>query len=343
MIIKLLEKKYSLKVTLQILRLSCFAAAILLLASCKKNLPPEEARTYLRAMDSELLQLGQRMASARGLNELSHLSNIKGAPLPFIFRGSDSLITNMEEFNYQILKGIYRWDNIDQQLKKTAASDSIIVFFPSNSQPIETFRFILSEWKEATSVFGTKLPEKISASISNDHRTIWEIELDMQMREGLPVKLLATSNFQAFSITASLKTKLRKRNSTATFQLQVNELEKKMINFQIITEVNLHSSNRLSFGRKTIEARVFPVKMIYRASDGLHTLRPSHFVDDFNQAHSIRLLTTNYNRIGNVELRNIHGSDKLNPIVLYQDGSEDSMEELLLSARKILNLKIVNH
>lgn len=343
MIINILKIKYCIKVPVRFVKLSCCAMAIFLLGSCKKHLPPEEARTYLRAMDSELLQLGQRMASARGLKELSHLSNIKGAPLPFIFRGSDSLVANMEEFNYQLLKGIYRWDSIDKQLKKTAASDSIVVFFPSNDQPIETFRFILSEWKEATSAFGTKLPEKISASISNDHRTIWEIELAMQMREGLPVKLLATSNFQAFSITASLKTKLRKRNSTATFQLQVNESEKKMINFQVITEVNLHTNNSLSFGRKTIEARVFPVKMIYRASDGLHTLRPTEFVDDFNQTHSIRLLTTNYNRIGTVELRNIHGSDKLNPIVLYQDGSDDSMEELLLSARKILNLKIVNH
>lgn len=337
-----MTKYHFIKVFTVLIKLAGALTLILLIASCKKKLSPNEARTYLRAMDSELIQLAQRIGSTRGLNELSHLSKLEGAPIPFVFKGTDSLINKTETFDFHQLMGIYTWDTIDNRLVKTALADSIIVLFPSKEQAGEIFQFTLSEWKEAPSAFGMKLPEKIKASISNRERTIWNLELDLQLREGLPVKLNASSNFQAFTIKSKLKTRLRKRNSTATFQLEVIESENKMVNFQVITEVNLNKNNAIGFGRKTIEARVFPVKMIFRASDGIHMLRPEHFVEDFNKSHNIRLLTTTYNRIGTTELRNIQGRDKLNPVIIYQDGSEETLEDLLLSARKILNFKIVN-
>lgn len=320
----------------------CFLSVFLVvLAGCNRPLPEQEAKKYLRAFDNELIHFVGKIGETKAYRAMWKLFSLKNAPLPYIFSTSKSKNENCGQFEFNKVKGVYRYDEICGSFVRTESCDSIVIDFPFRSEHDTMARFVITDYSEGLTLLQMMYPTRFNAYLKIGNRVMLSVHHDGSISHGVPVSGELKIGLPGFSIQTRLQTKLFRSYGMLKLDLSLWEDSKEIMTWITQSKVTFAADNTLVYNNVKMDLKMYPVRVKMSIDYQSINPRTTDFVDDFNQNSEIALFTLSHNRlIGNVKLIDRVQSDKLNVAVVYDDKSYELLEGFLLSASKILNIKI---
>lgn len=317
------------------------AALILLTGACREPLSPAEAKKHLRAFDNELIQLTRSIGETTGYRALAALSRLKNAPFPYLFHPRDEQGNIPVTFEFDKVKGLYRYDRDSALFRKIRQSDSIIMIFPFISDHDSVARLVITEYTECSTRLGMNYPLKIRAFLTTGKIIALRIDHEGQVEHGIPVFGRIRADFSGFSIDAVLNTRLTKEYGKVKLNLELYSEKKRVLEWETRSRVSVAADTTLVYKSIDMDMKVFPVRIEVHVDRDSIAARSIDPLQDFNDHLKITLYSMNTGRyLGSVSFRERPGNDKLNPAITYHDGSSEFVEDFLIMVRKILNFKL---
>jgi hypothetical protein len=324
----------------KLLKIICFYITIscFLFLSCRQKLTKEEGEKQLRAFDNEIIVMSKQITESNAYRLLLQLNSIKHLPLPFQF--GTAVSGKPYHYDFEVSKGLYLFDKKKNEMVKSAPSDSIILIFPYQSEVDSVAKMVVTTYEEEQSVWNIMLPVKLEAKILLDNHTVLNIHCRGEIKYGLPVDYKFEMEFSRFQIKTALTTKLSRRKGRVNIALSILKDNLEIFNCKsnLITRMNEYQQIDYSSIKSKIE--VFPLTIDMNIDRDMIDKHTTHFIDDFNKNSAIWVYGNN-NRtlIGKIELKDRPNNDKLNPAIIYNDGSVEYLNDLLFTVEQILNVK----
>ncbi|MEI7981546.1 MAG: hypothetical protein WCI71_07815, partial [Bacteroidota bacterium] len=311
------------------------------MAGCKRPLPAAEAENYLRAFDNNLVQLAGNIGQTMSYQAMWKLCSIKNVPLPYLFSTATPTSKLRNQFEFNRVKGHYQFDGSRNSLIKDAFSDSIIIDFPFQSEIDSTARFIIAEYSEDITILQFMYPLRINACLKIGKRIVMSVQQVGEISHGVPVSGDFKIDFSRYSIRAKLKTNLHRDYGMLKIDMGVSTDEKKQIQCIIRSKITIGEDNSLVYNTLDVDFEMFPVRVKVSVDQESMDRYTKRWMDDFNRNSSITVFDLDRNGfIGNIRLMARPKSDILNFAVIYGDKSYEFLDRFLLSAQKLMNVKL---
>jgi hypothetical protein len=322
-----------LKMTFFCVTISCF-----LFFSCHQKLTKEEGEKQLRAFDNEVIILSKQLTESHAYRLLLQLDTIKHLPLPFQF--GTAVPGKPYHYNFEYSKGIYLYNKEKNEMYKSAPSDSIVLIFPYLSEVDSVAKMILTAYKEEQSVWNIMLPVKLEAKILLGNHTVLNIHCLGEINYGLPVDYLFEIEFSRFQIKTALTTKLSRNKGRVKIVNSILKDQSEVFNCESNLITRMNENQQIVFGLVKSKIEVFPITIDLNINRNKIDKNTTHFIEDFNKNASIWIYGNRQRTvIGKLELKDRPNNDRLNPAIIYNDGSIEYLDDFLFSVAQILNVK----
>jgi hypothetical protein len=322
-----------LKITFFYVMIACF-----LFSSCRPKLTKEEGEKQLRAFDNEMIVMSKQITESNAYRLLLQLNTIKHLPLPFQF--GTAVSGKSYHYDFEASKGLYIYNKNLNEMIKSAPSDSIILIFPFQSEVDSVAKLVVTTYEEEQSVWNIMLPVKLEAKILLANHTVLNIHCRGEIKYGLPVDYKFEMEFSRFQMKTDLTTKLSRKKGRVEIVISILKDNSEIFKCKSNLITRMNEFQQTDYGTIKSKIEVFPLTIdmnINRDKIDAHT---THFIDDFNKNSSIWVYGNNGRTlIGKIKLKDRPNNDKLNPVIIYNDGSFEYLDELLFSVKQILNVK----
>lgn len=308
--------------------------------SCTGFLEKPQSESQLRAFDNELIRLSDKILETRSYLALKKIKSINNAPVPIIKHESE-FDGVPPAFNFEVLKGIYYHDTIFNIFVKKQESDSIIVFYNDAVNPNATVKLIIAEYTEDETSSSFLFPTRLNSVMYIGNREAMKVDHKAKVEHGMPVDIDFNASFDNYNIIANLKTKLRKKTGKLDANFEILRNDEILLNWIVDADLAFAESTTYFINKISMKFELYPIIIDVRVNNKLISKSSNDYVADFNKYSNIRIFSGNSGqKIGDVKLKAKDGSDKLNFVVYYKDGSFVYIDELLLSAKRIMNIKL---
>ena len=322
-----------LKITLFSLVISSF-----LFFSCRQKVTKEEGEKQFRAFDNELIIMSKQLTESHAYRLLVQLNTIQNLPLPFQFR--TSFPGKPYQYNFDTSKGIYLYDKEKNEMYKSASSDSIVLFFPYQSEVDSMAKMIITAYADEQTVWDIMLPVKMVAKIFLGERVVFNLHCQGEIKHELPIDYLLEVEFSRFKITSKLNTKLSKKKGRVQTNVSILKDKSEVLKLESNVIARINENQQFDFGLFNLKIKVFPIVADFHINRHRIDKYSTHFVDDFNKNSSIWIYGNRHKTlIGKVELKDRPNNDRINPAIIYNDGSIEYLDDFLFSIAQILNVK----
>jgi hypothetical protein len=291
-------------------------------------------------MDSELIQITNRVSSSDAFRGLMALEKFQNLPLPFrTFIMNDSAETPVN-FDFNLHKGSYRVDKKTGVAYYERASDSLIVHFPLQTKFDTMAVFLITAYEESQTDLQMMLPVKVNAILMARDIKLMTIDFEATIEHGFPSEMNLNMLFGQFSFEGKMRTKFRKKGSSVSFNLNLSEDKKSLFKSAIISDVEISKQQNLVFNKKRMDFEIFPVQLQFSSRLDFSAISSTHFINDFNQQSTFKVKSNRGNLIGDIFLRDVSKKDRINMFIRFDDGTEENLEELIMTVERILNMKV---
>ncbi len=307
---------------------------------CSEKMDAKNAEKQLKAFDSELILLAKQFSRSTAYQALQQLYSYKNLPVPYRFNANNGA-QSIHTFDFEKQKGIYRLNNSTNEFYRHSTSDSIVIIFPYQSAHDSLARFVISQYSESLSAWETMMPT--CANISLDIKGKKEIQLliNGRMEHQVPVDYLASVQFEKIKADFSIRTKPGKNKSRMQTDLTVFSNNKQKASIKTSSLIKVLSNGTMLFDKVKFETTIFPLHISGFVNYGAIKHEKNSFVTEFNSNSKISIHEAQQNKkVGSVILSERPMHDKINIAVVYNDGSTIFLEDLLLSIREIMSIKL---
>lgn len=314
-------------------------AGLLMLFSCKPQLDKEEAERHLRAFDNELISLIRSLQQTPSVGVLREMFQKEGLPFPGLSRQSGTA-AEPTPFSFEAHKGIYTLDSLSDTFIRKKAADAVIMLYTKTAELNQEVSLIISRYREETGNSNLLLPVELEVSMYINDRLSLRIVHDAKLEQGFPVEGRTTVKLDNYRLEATLGTQLRRRHANAHIEINAWRGVKKALSWHTRSKVGINPPGALYLKKSKIDFEMFPVQI--RAKVNHEAVKPEthDFIEAYNKNSRIAVFRTRDGRkLGDIHLKAHESSDKLDYAFYFGDGSFVYVEELLLSANEILNLK----
>lgn len=307
--------------------------------ACKQQMEKDEAESHLRAFDNELVRIIQNIGKTTSLATLDFLSGTANSPLPYMF-GNEESDESPQEFHFESVRGIYRLDTISNTFIKTAKSDSIIIYFRNPVLNHVKTKLTLAQFKEEPSNSAFQFPTEIDLVMEAGDRTIMRIGHNATIEYGIPTEMDFNGLFDNYEIKSAISTRLRRTSGRLQFETHVFRNGEQIFDWLLHAGLGFEEGITYRLRRVKMEVGIFPARYRVQVNNHEIPLRTNDYIAEFNESSAITIHSTTKNQlVGQVELYARENSDKLDYIVRFKDGSYLFMEDFLITARSILNIR----
>ncbi len=314
--------------------------SLFVFGACKQQMEKDEAESHLRAFDHEIVRMTSDIMQTSSYATLEYLSEIPNAPIPYMF-GGEGTEEGFSSYCFENAKGIYSIDTINNIFLKTGASDSVIINFHHPELNNAKAKFILAKFKEEPSNSAFLFPTEIDMVMDVANKTVMSITHKATIEYGIPTELDFNGLFDNYNIMSTINTRLRRNSGRLQFQTRVLRSGEEIFDWKLLARLGFEEGVTYRLNRVKSEVGMFPVHLRVLVNNNKIPLKTNDYVTAFNENSTITIRSTTKNQIvGQVELRTRENSDKLDYIVRFKDDSYLFIEDLLISARNILNIKL---
>lgn len=310
-----------------------FAFTSLIISSCQKKLSPEEARKHLQAFDNEIIQIATGMSQTRGWKSFQEIRNIKGF--------TDLAAFSNDSMAFEKARGFYEPDSLGLRFVKTAQADSLIFSAPMKDIPGKKITFFLKSFKQENTRLGFFFPTLIEGSLFAGNQQLMSIHHKGNTRHEFPENGELRLSFDNYFLNAGFNTSFRKNSATIKYSLEILKNEKQLARISGTAKTGFSKFNTFELIELKDNTFIFPLILKTHAQPGNIPAFTTEFSKEFSKNISMQVFTSHGNKkVGNIQLREKPGSDRLEFVFVYNDGSTEYLEEILLSLKKILNIKV---
>ncbi len=312
---------------------------LLVLGACQQQMEKDEAESHLRAFDNELVRMTQNISKTTSLATLDFLSGKANVPLPYMF-GNEESDESSQAYHFESFRGIYRLDTIKNTFIKTAMSDSIIIYFHNPVLNHVKTKLILAQFKEEPSNSAFQFPTEIDMIMEAGERTIMRIDHNATIEYGIPTELDFYGLFDNYEIKSAISTRLRRTSGRLRLETNVLRDGEQIFDWLLRAGLGFEEGVTYRLRRVRMDVGIFPARFRVRVNNHEIPLKTNDYVADFNENSTITIHSTTKNQlVGHVELYSRENSDKLDYIVRFEDDSYLFLEDFLITARSILNIR----
>lgn len=314
---------------------------MLLLISCSRSLPKQQAEKHLKAFDSELINLSKQVSETMAYKAVHELFMIRNLPLPFQYTSSDEKASGAYVYDFEEQKGIYSFNTETQLLEKTGSADSLIIVFPFVSKLDQEARFILIDYTEENSAFGIMFPTRMEAKIEIKGHVVFELNSSSTISHGFPVKSKTEISFSKFQLNNYFETRLSKRKGVIKQNLQFTTDERSILSIHSRIVAGMNEQMQLEFRKVEVDGDIFPIRFTARVDQDKISHDAARFIESFNANADILVYKLNSRKkIGRVYLKEIPGVNRLNFFLNYGDGTTVELQKMLFGIDEIMNMKL---
>lgn len=310
------------------------------LLSCRETMPTQTAESHLRAFDHSMIQLISALERSATWQALERLFAAKEVPLPFF---AHHRINGGEtgRFTFAENKGVYLFDEATGLYEKTAESDSIILglWKAGNNEP--NIFFVLSQYEEQATDLGLMFPTVVHASLFAAETPLLHITHTGSIEHGMPSRsqLLVTAENFSFHLWHHIR--FRKHTSHLHAGWELKKEDKPISSFSLQTALRKDESGPIHYRNLQFSWQMYPIHMEARIHNERIDANTGNYAAEFNRHSRIRVYAyPKKARLGEIALVDTGDDDSLHPAFLYHDGSHVLLEELLLTARRVLGIKL---
>lgn len=310
------------------------------LLACTRPMKPEEGEKYLRAFDNDLINLSKQIEDNPGFHALLEFIdlNASGHFLNPIATNDESM---QDLFVFNDHKGIYDYDPGSHSFLRVAPSDSILIFFPVHSGTDTMATLIITSYSEDSTQLDMAYPTVINGCINLGDKQVLTIEHHGSVIHGFPVSGDMRMEFPPFLFLMKLQTKLYRDHAKMNLDMNLSNHTKDVFLWTINSGISVADDGSLKYNSVTMDFRMYPVRIEARVNYGRIDPYSTRFVRDFNRNSSIQIVSlTNDRFIGQIELEEMAGRGQLNIGVHFRDGSVVFMEDVIITFRKLVNMKM---
>lgn len=314
-------------------------AALYLLPSCRQPLEKAEAEKHIRALDNEMLSLLRQLQRSGSFKVMKEIMAVEDVPLPFFGHQSPEPGA-IRRFDFEEHKGFYEYDSISAGFFRTAGSDSIILNYYSSERPGIPVRLIVSTYEEEAGSSSLMFPLKLEAGLFFGDRQTVNISQFAKLEHQLPVEAQLKINFENFSFDMDFLNRLRRDHGRVSITTHVYRDGHELMHWETRSKAGLTDEGSFYLRSLNMKFQMFPVKITVNVNNDAIDPYTIDFVEEFNKHSRISAIRKSDSRkIGDIMLRPREGSDKIDYAFHYSDGSYVFVEDLMLTAREILNIK----
>jgi len=313
--------------------------ATLFLPSCRQPLEKDEAEKHIRAFDNEMLSLLRQLQRSGSFKVLKEILAVENLPLPFI--GHQRPDTGaLRRFDFEKHKGFYEYDSISAVFFRKADSDSIILKYHSSEWPGIPVRLVVSAYNEEAGSSSLMFPLKLKAGLFFGARQTVNISYVAKLEHQLPVEAQLRVSLENFNFSIDFLNQLRRDHGRVSIKSIVARDGEELMLWKTRSKVGISDDG--TFFLRSLKTRVmmFPVKISVNVDNDAIDPYAIDFVGEFNKHSRISAFRKSDSRkIADIMLRPKEGSDKIDYAFHYSDGSYVFVEDLMFTAREILNIK----
>ncbi len=324
----------------------CYALYLLLLplvfhfSACKKHVPESEATIILKAFDNEFINFANQIQNKRTYKSLISLASAENVPLPFFASISDEP-GGLSYFNLQDRKGVYQIDPVRNEAIQTGLSDSIIIHFRDSSIIDLPVKFIIAEYSEEPSSSKLMFPVRLNAAMYIGGKRVLSIDHTAIVEHTFPVELNLYMTLENYSLETQLSTRLRKRHANLSIKSIVLKDESVYVQWTTNAKLGYSEPGAFYFKRLNMNYSMFPVIFDIKVNNNAISRNAASYIDEFTKHSKMFAYTKKDKRkLGEINLKCREGSDKLDYAIFFNNGSYVYIDDLLLSAREILSVKL---
>jgi len=315
------------------LNLLIFSTFLLYAMSCQKSLSPEEAKKHLQAFDNEVIQMANGLSQTRGWKSFQEIRSIKGFP-DFSLFSNDSLA-------FEKLKGYYEPDSLGVKYIKTAQADSILLSVPMKDFPGERITFFLKSFSQENTRLGFYFPVLIEGGLIAGNQQLMSINHKGNTRHEFPESGELSIALDNYLLRAGFTTSFRKSSARLKYNLALHKNERPLAAISGTAKTGFSEHNTFELYELKDNTSIFPIILKTHALPKNIPAFTTEFSKEFSKNISMQAFTSTGNKkVGEIQLREKPGSDRLEFVFVYNDGSSEYLEEILLSLKKILNIKV---
>lgn len=313
--------------------------------SCSRKADKEESRKYLRAFDAEISNHTRKIVGSRSFEAIRKLLYLPGTPLPMISHNIKLSPDSITAYSLEKASGCYSFDAQNQQWFSTkAGTDSIPLQLLFNDREGDALEFQLLEYTESVSALGMTIPTRMKARLLDTKHQLLGLEYRSTLREGFPEEAWLKLNLAAYECNFELSTKFTGRKSAdVEIQLLISKDNTQLIRSMLSAETTIGDHGTLYYNNLSATIEAFPLRVSLQSDYSAEKIARNDFFDNWNKLSSIQVKTQEGVLLGNIMVRRLPESDRINLMMHYNDGSEENLEELMLLIKAILNVKIVRY
>lgn len=308
--------------------------------SCTGVMDKQQAESHLKAFDNELIRLVDKIFETRSYLALEKIKSISSAPVPIIKHESE-IDGSPPAFDFMSQKGIYYHDTILNIFAKEQESDSIILFYNDVVNTNAIVQLIIAEYTEDATSSSFLFPTRINAVMYIGKREAMKVDHKAKVEHGMPIDIDFNASFDDYKIIAKLNTKLRKKTGKLNTSFEIFRNDDILLSWIVNADLAFAESTSYYINKISMKFELYPIVIDVKVNNKLISKNSSDYVSEFNKHSNIKIFSGNNGRkIGDLRLKSKDGSDKLDFVVYYKDGSYAYIDELLLSAKRIMNIKL---
>ncbi|MBS4012354.1 MAG: hypothetical protein KGZ97_01160 [Bacteroidetes bacterium] len=311
----------------------------LFLFSCTNQMDKDEALSHLKAFDNEIIRLHDKLVETRPYLALKKLKTINNIPLPF-FLTNQSEITDTIEYNFTENKGIFEHNVECNMFEKKADSDSLVLLFKDAVNRNADVRLIVTEYDAKSTASNFNIPTSLKAEMYIGNQQAMEINHYAEVNYGMPLKIDFKGKFDEYNISIQMSTKLRKKSGKLQCEILISGSSGIILTWNVDANLGFEDDASYYINKLLMKVELFPVIIdinVYNKGIGRHSV---DYVSDFNKNSRIKIYSkTDGRTIGIVKLKTRPGSDKLDFVVYYKDGSYEYIDDFIISIRRIMSIK----
>jgi hypothetical protein len=284
--------------------------------------------------------LSDKVFETRSYLALKKIKSISNAPVPII-RHESEFEGAPPTFDFVSQKGIYYHDTILNIFIKEQESDSIIIFYNDAVNANAIVQLIIAEYTEDETSSSFLFPTRINSVMYIGKREAMKIDHKAKVEHGMPVDIYFNASFDDYTIITKLNTKLRKKTGKLNTSFEIFRNDDKLLSWIVNADLAFAESTSYYINKIFMKFELYPIVIDVKVNNKLISKNSSDYVSEFNKHSKIRIFSgNNGQKIGDLRLKAKDGSDKLDFVVYYKDGSYAYIDELLLSAKRIMNIKL---
>ena len=315
---------------------SCLVLILIAISfSCKRTLTAEEGEKHLRAFDNEIISVVNHLKNNEAIAVAKKLFSISTLPIPFKYHHQPDT-----PFPFNELKGIYRYDSLQNRCIKMSISDSIIIQFPFKSEHDSIALFIIADYSESLSIWGNMFPVKADIKLEIEGRNAITLKSEGIMKYQVPTQSRSIITIEDYSLILDIHSKLSKRKSRMFVDAELTKSNKTLFSLLANTNVLYSDLNGNLFTNLNAQLSIFPIEADVHANFGAIRADSHQFVHDFNKHISIHVKDEKGRHIGNIVLRDKPYTNRINLAVEYEDKTFTYLEDFLFIARELMNVKM---